>query len=386
MHSEGSLSASLRRYFAAADILRILCILLVAWFHIWQQSWLDPSFTLFGHYFDLQRLVRRGYMTVDLTLVLSGFLLYRPIANRDGRVGSIPDFYRRRLCRILPCYLLAVFTAAILTLFTGRSTGSAPLWRDLLAHLTFTHTFSMSTYYWTSLNGVLWTLAIEMQFYFLFPFLARAFGKRPYLTFSLLTAAAFASRYAAAGAENIALFFNQLPCMLDLYALGMLAAHLAEKRSGAEKKWIFLPLAAAALVGTLWVLWSQHASDDTEIKLAQLLWRFPLGAFGAAFLYFSSRVPERAERIFGNRAVRFFGAISYNFYIWHQYLAVKLKEFHIPDYVSELPQMNEGHAWQLRYTLICFGAAFVLAAAVTYGFEKPVSRALAQIKKKKENI
>ena len=61
-----------RRYFAAADVLRILCIFTVAWFHIWQQSWLDPSFRIAGHYFDLQRIVRRGYMLVDLTLLLTG--------------------------------------------------------------------------------------------------------------------------------------------------------------------------------------------------------------------------------------------------------------------------------------------------------------------------
>ena len=66
-----------RRYFAAADVLRILCIFTVAWFHIWQQSWLDPSFRIAGHYFDLQRIVRRGYMLVDLTLMLTGCVQYK---------------------------------------------------------------------------------------------------------------------------------------------------------------------------------------------------------------------------------------------------------------------------------------------------------------------
>ena len=52
----------------------------------------------------------------------------------------------------------------------------------------------MDTYYWTSLNAALWTVAVEMQFYLLFPLLARAFGKRPALTFSLMTLAALVSR------------------------------------------------------------------------------------------------------------------------------------------------------------------------------------------------
>ena len=62
-----------RRYFAAADVLRILCIFTVAWFHIWQQSWLDPSFRIAGHYFDHQRIVRRGVS-----------LFFRPRAGASG--------------------------------------------------------------------------------------------------------------------------------------------------------------------------------------------------------------------------------------------------------------------------------------------------------------
>ena len=370
------LSVSGKRYFAAADILRIVCILFVAWFHIWQQSWLDPSFTVAGHYVDMQRLVRRGYMLVDLTLLLTGYLLYYPLASHEGRLRSVWGFYRRRLCRIVPSYLLAVAVAAVFAAVLGCAVGSPPLWRDLLTHLTFTYTFSMDSYYWTSLNAALWTVAVEMQFYLIFPLLARAFGKRPYLTCALMTAAALLCRWGVSKTDSVQLLFNQLPCMLDMYALGMLSAHLAHKRTGAPKRWLFLLPAAAAFVGIFWVLWSQHASDDAQIKLAQMAWRLPLGLFGAAFLYFAGRCPEKLDRAAGNRLVRFLGAISYNFYIWHQYLAVKLKEFHIPAYTSELPQMTEGTAWQQKYTLCCFTAALLLSALLTYGFEKPMAAAL----------
>ena len=375
-----------RRYFAAADILRILCIFTVAWFHIWQQSWLDPSFVIGGHYFDLQRIVRRGYMLVDLTLLLTGFLLYRPLVRSGGKIADVKGFYYRRLCRILPCYLLAVLVAAGFALARGRTVGSAPLWRDLLAHLTFTYTFSMDTYYWTSLNAALWTIAVEMQFYLVFPLLARAFGKRPALTFSAMTLAALVSRaLAAACAKELSLWVNQLPCMLDLYALGMLAAHLLKKRAAARGRWVFFPLALLTLFGAFSVLWRQNAAGDAEIKAAQLLWRLPLGICGAAFLYFAGRAPESVDRVFGNRVVRFLSAISYNFYIWHQFLAVKLKEFHIPAYTSEFPQMSEGRAWQMKYTLLCFAAAFVLSVALTYLVEKPAARALLR-RNRKENV
>lgn len=373
-----------RRYFPAADVLRVLCIFTVAWFHIWQQSWLDPSFTLGGHYFNLQRIVRRGYMLVDLTLLLTGFLLYQPLVRTAGRLDA-GAFYRRRLCRILPCYLLAVFVAALFALVRGRAVGSAPLWRDLLAHLTFTHTFSMDTYYWTSLNAALWTVAVEMQFYLVFPLLARAFGKAPYVTFSLMTFAALLCRWGVSRLPDVTLYFNQLPCMLDLYALGMLAAYLSERRAGAPRRWWALPLALLALVGVFAVLWAQNPADDRELKTAQMLWRLPLGVCGAAFLYFAPRSPE-LPRTGAQKPLRFLSAISYNYYIWHQYLAVKLKEFHIPAYTSEMPQMSEGRVWQMRYTLLCFAAAFVLAAALTYLVEKPAARALLRPRRRKESL
>lgn len=100
-----------RPYLAAADLLRVFSVGLVAWFHIWQQSWLNPGFSVLGTWVDLQRLVRRGYMMVDLLLLLSGFLLYLPApgagAGAGRRCPDVPKFYRRRLARILPSYLLA---------------------------------------------------------------------------------------------------------------------------------------------------------------------------------------------------------------------------------------------------------------------------------------
>ena len=171
-----------KEYIAAADLLRVFSVGLVACFHIWQQSWLDPGFSVAGAYFDLQRIVRRGYMAVDLMLLLSGFLLYLPVA-RAARVGTpmpdTKDFYLRRAARILPSYLAAVGVALAFALAGGRTFAS--LRKDLLAHLTFTHTFWRETYLWTALNAGLWTLAVEMQFYLLFPPLSRAFRKKPWL-------------------------------------------------------------------------------------------------------------------------------------------------------------------------------------------------------------
>ena len=45
---------------AAADVLRVASIFIVGWFHIWQQSWLDPGFRIGQYYVNLQQVVRHG--------------------------------------------------------------------------------------------------------------------------------------------------------------------------------------------------------------------------------------------------------------------------------------------------------------------------------------
>ena len=381
-----------KSHIAGADFFRVFSVGLVACFHIWQQSWLDPGFRVMGVHIELLRIVRRGYMAVDLMLLLSGFLLYLPEARRGERPFDVRDFYARRLRRILPSYLAAIFIALGFTYIYGPDWGSAPRGLDLLAHLTFTHTFWRGTYVWTSLNVGLWTLAVEMQFYLLFPLIARVFRRRPAVTFCGMAAMGLLSRWSISSLPDVTMLFNQLPCMLDLYALGMLSAHLLAKRerSGAHLRsepeaggWLWAALSAVCLAGILWILWHQNTTDNRDLNQWQMNWRFPLGVLGAGFLLGAGGWPAALDRLVGNRATKYCAAISYNFYIWHQYLAVKLKVWHLPPYLTELPQRDEGRSWQLAYTGLCFAVAFAAATLFTFGLEKPAARALGRRQRQK---
>ena len=119
-----------RQYLPAADLFRVLCIALIAWYHFWQLSWLDPGFSVGGVHIDLQQTVRNGYMLVDMLLVLSGFLLALPYARWAQGRGDEPDgvdFYKKRFIRIVPSYLFAVLLAFFAwALPTGRYALSIP--------------------------------------------------------------------------------------------------------------------------------------------------------------------------------------------------------------------------------------------------------------------
>ena len=174
--------------------LRVLLVFIVSWYHFWQQSWLTPSI---GRY-SLDYLLRAGYMPVDGTILLSGFLLFLPYARTMMLGERVPDtkaFYQRRIMRIVPSYyfltLLMLFVVALPYHLYGRMPDAV---RDVLMHLTFTQTFNYATYIATPIGVASWTIAIEMQAYLIFPLLAKGTMKNPLGTLMSMAAVAFAFR------------------------------------------------------------------------------------------------------------------------------------------------------------------------------------------------
>ena len=363
-------------------MLRIIAVSIVAWYHFWQLSWLDPGFTVFGVHVDMLSMIRAGYMMVDVMLVLSGFLLAIPHAQArvSGRpVPSTREYFRRRFWRIMPSYALALFlTLTLYAMPQGLYSSPEAILRDLLAHLTFTHNLLYETYFLTPMPVVLWTLGVEVQFYLLFPLLARSYRSRPWITCLILSVTAILYRIQIYQYEDTTIWINQLPAMLDLYACGMGAAFLYVRLKSslhhALPKLLFLAGSLLCLGLLFQILYRQPSGDYEAIRRGQLLWRLPIGLLSGGFLLGGCLSPAGVCRLLGNRATRTLSAISYNFYIWHQFLAVRLREWHIPAYTAEKPYEAGEQPWQLQYMLLCFLAAGLLAAALTFLWEKPLFR------------
>jgi peptidoglycan/LPS O-acetylase OafA/YrhL len=165
------------------DALRGAAALAVVLYHAVGQT-KSPSSGVVVQLFDapVRVLAAQGYTGVFLFFVISGFCIHlnqakARAAGRDGaRVGFF-SFWRRRVLRLYPPYLVALF----LCLACARATGQLPFTKffawDLAAHLLMIHNFDARTCY--SINSVFWTLAIEEQLYlayFLLLFLRRRFG------------------------------------------------------------------------------------------------------------------------------------------------------------------------------------------------------------------
>lgn len=374
----------------ALDGARALFVLVVASFHIWQQSWLTPYLTIGSWSRSLDPLLRSGYMWVDAMLLLSGFLLYLPYAeaNESGKpLPAIGKFYLRRILRIVPSYYLCVLIMLVFVALPKGSyndpDGSFNAWRmgrDLLAHATFTHTLFPFSYTGSPLNGSLWTLGVEMQFYLIFPFLGRAFRRWPIATYLAMLAVAFGYREWVKTMPDSTLLFNQLPAQLDAYANGLLAAGIysALKRRMKQDRWTAALFTALWLIAC-WGIWQlvqgQASSNGYEnIRLGQMERRYLMSGLCALFmlgLLFGCRF---LRLVFGNRVTAFLSAVSFQFYMYHQVFAVQLKEWKIPASVTENPWMTGEYSWQVLYTALCFAGALAIATLVTYAFERPIAR------------
>ena len=373
------------RYVDTCDGLRAIAVLIIGWFHIWQQSWLYTELTVLGRTISFDPLVRSGYIFVDAMILISGFCLYLPWARLRIDGGVKPDtldFYARRLARIHPSYLLCVLVMLAVALVRGTYYSAAHLRLDVAAHLTYTHTFFYQAYYATNLGGSLWTLAIEMQFYLLFPLIARAFTKRPLLTFTGMCAVSLAFRaWVRGNVADYSMFFNQLPAYLDVYACGMAAA-LSHVRLSRCRHNALTRLACTALsvlaVALLWQVCREQAgcSGTAAIQLGQMARRPAMGLLCGLLVVTSANSGLVLRRLIANPLTRFISSISLQFYIWHQTLAVWFVQLRIIPSEFENPNYAGDHPWQIAFTALCFLGAIALSALLTFGFERPAARAL----------
>ena len=379
------------------DGLRTLMIFIVSWYHIWQQSWLQPAI---GSY-SLDYLVRSGYVWVDGTVLLSSFLLFLPYAKAMRENLPAPDtraFYFRRVRRILPGYYFIILATLFIVAIPWKLYDSPQyMVKDVATHLTFTFPFFRDTYLYTPLGAASWTLAIEVQAYALFPLIARGVMKKPALTLGVMCLVCFAFRaWCIWALADYSMVVNQLINFLDVYVIGILAAMAYlrldgkrnEKGAGKDRR-AYLRQAfatavfALALFGLLQLLRFQaSAGEYSRIQEWQMIYR-PLYALCFTGLILSAPFALLPLRwLLGNPVTKFLGGISMNYYLIHQTVVVHMKRLKFPPSVSDTPNTVGEQPWQTQYTLLAFGISLLLAILVTYAIEKPAARLLDKLRAK----
>jgi peptidoglycan/LPS O-acetylase OafA/YrhL len=316
--------------FPALDGLRGLAALAVVTTHVGFQTGRTARPGPLGH------LIARGDFGVTVFFLLSGFLLYRPLAAGVRR-ATLTTYFRRRALRVLPAYWVAVVAAfVLLPQNEGRSTGE---W--------VTHLLLLQTYLDRALPAGLtqmWSLCTEVAFYVAMPAFAvwvarrrtrrgEAVGSRTdVLALGSLMLLGCGWTALAAGPHLPSTAHLWLPAYADWFALGMGLAVLHHRvaRGAQDRLAVAVREAAAApgtclAIGALLLLLAATPLGGPKLLDAPTAWE----AFAKHLLYglsatwlllpavFAPREGSAWTRVLSSRPLHLLGLISYSVFALH---------------------------------------------------------------------
>lgn len=254
-----------------------------------------------------------GDLGVRTFFVISGFLITTLLLaeyENTGRI-SLRDFYIRRVYRIFPAfyvYLTLILVAAALGWL------SVPA-EDVVYAATYTMNFHAERSWWL---GHLWSLAVEEQFYLMWPLVLSLLRPRRALWFAIAVIAATPMLRVAAWIlwPSIRPLTDQaFPFVGDALATGCVLA-LARERLEASPTylaWLDAP--------TFWVLPLACIAALAVPRVSfNLAFGVTIGNLGIAMaIHRCVRHPTlRVGRVLASRPFVYVGALSYSLYLWQQ--------------------------------------------------------------------
>jgi peptidoglycan/LPS O-acetylase OafA/YrhL len=297
------------------DGIRGLAILLVLAFHARVVFATTAEIPYFGF-----RLLGLGWSGVDLFFVLSGFLITGILVDSRDSSTYFRTFYARRILRIFPLYFFYLFLILVLSRQGWRWYAGEDLWQsaDPWWYVTYLMNWKPGAGSVDRSLSHLWSLAIEEQFYLVWPAVVWLVPRRRLSWLcAALAAGAFATRcwMSASGASTESIY-RMTPCRLDCLAVGaFLAIGIRDFRPLLDR-WaprVSLVCAAGFLVvaavspGPVW--------SDLPMRTvgASLL------AVGYGCLVFRAATSQNGwmHRFLSNRALRQLGKYSYGMYVLH---------------------------------------------------------------------
>jgi peptidoglycan/LPS O-acetylase OafA/YrhL len=305
----------------ALDGIRGLAILLVMMTHfilIQKGSKIDVIVGAIGRF---------GWCGVDLFFVLSGFLITGILYDSKGSQRYFRNFYARRTLRIFPLYYFVVFVSLVvlprLGSFGEHFGHIGKTWPTYWLYLSnFAIAFTKDIN-----HGVLaltWSLAIEEQFYLLWPLIVLSFGRQTLMKIcGAAVAVAILSRTALvlAGPSQWLPWvpYNITICRMDGLAIGAFVALAlrgpASIRSLLRPAKFALPICIIALFAII----GYHRSMHWIGGPGQTIGYTVLGLIFATILVLTLNDSGSgvARRFFTQRWLRFLGKYSYGLYLFH---------------------------------------------------------------------
>ncbi|MBJ7328470.1 MAG: acyltransferase [Solirubrobacteraceae bacterium] len=335
--------------------LRAIAVALVIAYHAWPDA------------------VPGGFVGVDVFFAISGFLISAALLRELDRSGkiSLSSFWARRVRRLLPGALMVLALCAIATLIFVPIARWAQFLDELRASVFYVQNWqlaSSSVDYFAAAESPspvqhYWTLAVEEQFYVVWPLLLLAavwVARRVGLTLrfaivmsvSIVSAASFIYAIGETRGEPAAAYFST-PARAWEFGFGaLLALAVGSLRSPAVWRAVVSALGLAAIVAAALLYSNQTPFPGAAALLPVLgtlavIWAgMPAGRFSPA-------------HVLGRRPLQVLGDISYSAYLWHWPLLI------LSTFVFGITLGTWG-------TLAAVGLTLVLAWLSTRYIEDPV--------------
>ena len=323
------------KYYPALDGVRAIAALLVLVFHAAQEGLPLPSILSFGQ------------TGVDLFFVLSGFLITSILLNARPRDWSeVKTFYIRRSLRIFPLYYLALLVTGLFFFKVS--------WPFLL----YLQNFWLSA--GKTIGGPMhfWSLAVEEQFYLVWPFLVLFVPRRFLLRIlGTLIVFSFALRLVLAALHHDVYLLT--PTRLDGLSAGAVLAVLHS--TGSLSKWrsalVALAIVSACVLGLL----DFHFRRSGEFIFVAAKYSFLAAMYAGVVGWIVCSPQSLLSRVLAARPLRFVGRISYGLYVWHPFL-----------FITVFKLMHYRRPW--LEACVSFPVVFAAACISWYGFERPFLR------------
>lgn len=316
-----------------------------------------------------------GVFSVSLFFTLSGYLITQLIVREFDSTGRLnfSTFWSRRLRRLMPAALVTIAGVALVSITTPIFDGPR-LRGDLLASLGYAANWrfaatgnSYEDLFTSTASPVqhFWSLAIEEQFYFVYPLLMVVLlllGRRVGRPMAVLSTGfgvlAVASLVAGVLTESRTFtYYGTHVRAVEVLAGALLALLMPVGREIARRAAVSIAVASSvALVVFFWLVATVKTSDD-------IVYDGGLAAFSvvACVLILGSMVPGPVRSIMSCRPLVWSGKVSYGMYVYHW-----------PVFMALSPERMGFGGYRLDALRL---AITVLIALVSYRFlEEPIRR------------
>ena len=318
-----------------------------------------------------------GYIGVDIFFVISGFLITSLLLREHAQTGRVVfrAFWARRARRLLPALAIVVLASCTTAFLLGGDV-LVSIGRQVLGAATFSYNWvaiaSQASYFDSTTPELLrnlWSLAVEEQFYLVWPFvvvalvLFRRIGWRLALV-SLIALGSISAMVAISlsGADPTRVYYGTdthsfglaIGALLAVVALNWSPRRLEWRRSTARALPLLGTVAVAGLLALSWLL----VEDSVLVFRGGLVLVAVLTALAIA----GALVPGSVlGRVLDLAPLRLIGERSYGLYLWHWPLFVLV--------TAALPAAD---AWLIGG--IALGITVVLATLSYQFVEQPIRR------------